>query len=100
MTWPPVSTPRPIRDVFSNSTPRIVAAAALRMSMIPGAIGVCTCRSRVIHDEGRHAEPGTAVPDHAFQSAFVAPRPLRRVAAAGVENGLNPPLLNPRVADT
>ena len=37
---------------------------------------------RVIHDEGRHVEPGTAAHERAFPSAFIAPRPLRRVAAA------------------
>ena len=42
--WPPASMPRPIRDVFSTSTPRIVAAAALRMSKTPMPMGVCTCR--------------------------------------------------------
>ena len=74
--------PRPIRDVFSTSTPRIVAAAALRMSNTPMRDRRLHLQVRVIHDEGRHAEPGTASHERAFPSAFVAPRPFRSVAAA------------------
>jgi hypothetical protein len=53
--------PRRIRDVFSTSTPRIVAAAALRMSKTPMRLHL---EIRVIHDERRDVEPGAAAHRH------------------------------------